>query len=47
MKKGVYTISRYIFDRLKEIGIGHIFGVPGDFNLTPVWDQQQPLPAKN
>ncbi|MEZ2122871.1 MULTISPECIES: alpha-keto acid decarboxylase family protein [unclassified Corynebacterium] len=28
-----YTVSDYLFDRLAEIGINHIFGVPGDFNL--------------
>lgn len=29
-----YTISKYLFDRLHEIGINHIFGVPGDYNLA-------------
>ena len=28
-----YTISRYILHRLQEIGIKHLFGVPGDYNL--------------
>jgi len=28
-----YTISRYLLHRLKEIGIKHLFGVPGDYNL--------------
>lgn len=28
-----YTVSRYILHRLHEIGIKHIFGVPGDYNL--------------
>jgi TPP-dependent 2-oxoacid decarboxylase len=28
-----YTISRYLLSRLHEIGIKHIFGVPGDYIL--------------
>nr|WP_321457577.1 thiamine pyrophosphate-binding protein [uncultured Cohaesibacter sp.] len=27
------SIGNYLFNRLKEMGIGHIFGVPGDFTL--------------
>lgn len=27
------TIGAFLFRRLREIGINHIFGVPGDFNL--------------
>lgn len=27
-------LGEYIFRRLKGIGIGHVFGVPGDFNLN-------------
>lgn len=27
------TIGHFLFRRLREIGISHIFGVPGDFNL--------------
>lgn len=27
------TIGQFLFRRLREIGVGHIFGVPGDFNL--------------
>lgn len=27
------TISQYLFARLKQVGVDHIFGVPGDFNL--------------
>ncbi len=27
------TISRYLLYRLQEAGIGHLFGVPGDYNL--------------
>ncbi|MFB5688868.1 alpha-keto acid decarboxylase family protein [Bacillus cereus] len=33
MKKQ-YTISAYLLDRLHELGIEHIFGVPGDYNLA-------------
>lgn len=29
-----YTVSNYLLDRLYELGIQHIFGVPGDYNLT-------------
>jgi indolepyruvate decarboxylase len=28
-----YTVSRYILDRLKEAGVDHLFGVPGDYVL--------------
>ncbi|KAK7196266.1 Alpha-keto-acid decarboxylase [Novymonas esmeraldas] len=28
-----YTVGCYLLDRLVEAGCGHIFGVPGDFNL--------------
>ena len=28
-----YTVSSYILHRLQEIGIKHLFGVPGDYNL--------------
>ncbi len=28
-----HTISRYIISRLRETGIRHLFGVPGDYNL--------------
>lgn len=27
------TIGHFLFRRLREIGVSHIFGVPGDFNL--------------
>ncbi|MRB98285.1 alpha-keto acid decarboxylase family protein [Bacillus thuringiensis] len=33
MKKQ-YTVSTYLLDRLHELGIEHIFGVPGDYNLA-------------
>lgn len=29
----MYTIGDYLLDRLSEIGITEIFGVPGDYNL--------------
>ncbi|MED0987428.1 alpha-keto acid decarboxylase family protein [Bacillus paramycoides] len=29
-----YTVSTYLLDRLHELGIEHIFGVPGDYNLA-------------
>lgn len=28
-----YTVSRYILDRLKQAGVDHLFGVPGDYVL--------------
>lgn len=28
------TIGNYLLGRLRELGIQHIFGVPGDYNLT-------------
>ncbi len=28
-----YTVADYLVDRLSQCGIGHIFGVPGDYNL--------------
>ncbi|MRB10832.1 alpha-keto acid decarboxylase family protein [Bacillus thuringiensis] len=33
MKKQ-YTVSTYLLDRLHELGIEHIFGIPGDYNLA-------------
>jgi pyruvate decarboxylase len=27
-------LGKYIFERIQSVGIGHIFGVPGDFNLN-------------
>jgi indolepyruvate decarboxylase len=27
------TVGRFLIRRLKEAGISHLFGVPGDFNL--------------
>ncbi|HCM1964174.1 TPA: indolepyruvate decarboxylase [Salmonella enterica subsp. salamae serovar 56:l,v:z39] len=28
-----YTVANYLLDRLAGCGIGHLFGVPGDYNL--------------
>lgn len=28
-----YTVADYLVDRLVELGVGHVFGVPGDFTL--------------
>lgn len=28
------TVSTYLFERAKQLGVEHIFGVPGDFNLS-------------
>lgn len=28
------TIARYLFNRLRQLGVQSIFGVPGDYNLT-------------
>ena len=30
---GTYTVGDYLLDRLAELGVGHIFGVPGDYTL--------------
>ena len=29
----MYTVGNYLLDRLTELGIRDIFGVPGDYNL--------------
>lgn len=29
----MYTVADYLLDRLKELGINEVFGVPGDYNL--------------
>ena len=31
--EGQYTVSRYLLERLHEAGVGHLFGVPGDYVL--------------
>ena len=28
-----YSVGAYLIDRLKELGIGHVFGVPGDYGF--------------
>ncbi len=28
-----YSVADYLLDRLAGCGIGHLFGVPGDYNL--------------
>ena len=33
-----YTAGQYLLDRLKELGAGHMFGVPGDYGF-PFLDQ--------
>ena len=30
---GTYTVGDYLLDRLAELGVGHILGVPGDYTL--------------
>ena len=30
---GQWTVADYLLGRLKDIGIDHVFGVPGDFVL--------------
>ncbi len=32
--EGHYTVGTYLLDRLSELGIRHLFGVPGDYNLN-------------
>jgi len=29
-----YTVTDYLLDRLHEVGVEHVFGVPGDFTLS-------------
>lgn len=31
---GDYTVGDYLLDRLAELGVDHVFGVPGDYNLA-------------
>ena len=33
-----YTVSSYLIDRLQEVGVEHVFGVPGDYGF-PFMDQ--------
>lgn len=39
-----YTVSNYLLDRLREAGVGHVFGVPGDFGF-PFMDTIEADPA--
>ncbi|KAK5265442.1 hypothetical protein LTR96_009346 [Exophiala xenobiotica] len=34
MSTQTVPLGQYIFRRVKELGVEHILGVPGDFNLT-------------
>ncbi|BDB44924.1 hypothetical protein IWGMT90018_53700 [Mycobacterium kiyosense] len=34
MTESVYTVGDYLLDRLAELGVTEIFGVPGDYNLA-------------
>ena len=36
------TLTEYLFHRLRELGVGHTFGIPGDFVL-PVYAVQEQL----
>lgn len=31
---GVTTVGQYLIDRLRDLGVGHVFGIPGDYVLT-------------
>src|SRR5215471_12659250 len=37
---GTMTIGEFLLRRLREAGIGHLFGVPGDFNLELLQQMQ-------
>ncbi|QLH39551.1 MAG: alpha-keto acid decarboxylase family protein [Defluviicoccus sp.] len=34
MSEQAHTVGRYLAERLKQLGVGHVFGVPGDYVLT-------------
>ena len=34
MSEQAHTVGRYLAKRLKQLGVGHVFGVPGDYVLT-------------
>jgi indolepyruvate decarboxylase len=36
------NLTEYLFHRLRELGVGHTFGIPGDFVL-PVYAVQESL----
>jgi indolepyruvate decarboxylase len=40
---GSYTVASYVIDRLKEVGIAHVFGVPGDYDF-PLLDEIETEP---
>ena len=33
-RDGQTTVGRYLAARLAQLGVRHVFGLPGDFNLT-------------
>jgi len=39
-----YTVASYLIDRLKEVGVEHVFGVPGDYAF-PFLDQIESEPT--
>jgi len=39
-----YTVASYMIDRLKEVGVEHVFGVPGDYAF-PLLDEIETDPA--
>ncbi len=39
-----YTVAAYLIDRLKEAGVEHVFGVPGDYAF-PFLDEVEAAPA--
>jgi TPP-dependent 2-oxoacid decarboxylase len=39
-----YTVASYLLDRLKEVGVEHVFGVPGDYAF-PFLDEIENAPA--
>ena len=34
----MYTVSKYLIDRLRDCGVRHVFGIPGDYVL-PFFDE--------
>jgi pyruvate decarboxylase len=45
-EKGKIPLGAYIFHRLHELGISHVFGCPGDFNLN-LLDHIYTVPSMN
>jgi TPP-dependent 2-oxoacid decarboxylase len=43
MTASIVTVAGYLLTRLKEIGVDHLFGVPGDFVLGFFNQVQQPV----